>query len=375
MKKPEYPDGVVFSSCHNYPVMTGARRLSMQVAVSFGARTVAVPRQKLRPTIPTTTNNYTLKTSLSPEAEVSLEHILSGGRAEITDELRTALAELGFESMSTLQSQVTSLKQRTQANQLALEKIKIELATLRSQTAKLGNYETELQKRELRISEEIESTAFYARQELSVLKTEIMDLRGQAVGRGRSVSLSRSMPDITEDDAPQGVEFPFKGNPFNGIIAHLTDEFGGNVVEQEVVNVTARDGSGMKYIVELEDPESNYCSKNIADGWFCLDFLKRSVIVTNYTFRTYAFGGKNYFHPKSWVVEVSTDEKNWTTIDQRVDNQDLNGESRVKTFPVAKDRIQKCRYVRVRSTGPNHNGKNHLVCSGFEVFGFLCESK
>lgn len=354
--------------------MTGARRLSMQVAVSFGARTVALPRQKLRRTIPTTTNNYTLKTSLSPEAEVALEQILSGGRAEITDELRTALNELGFENMSTLKSQVTSLKQRNQANQLALEKIKTELATLRSQTAKLGNYETELQRTELRISEEIESTAFYARQELSVLKTEIMDLRGQAVGRGRSVSFSRSMPDITED-APEGVEFAFKGNPFSGIIAHLTDEFGGNVVEQEVVNVTARDGSGMKYIVELEDSESNYCSKNIADAWFCLDFLKRAVIVTNYTFRTYAFGGKNYFHPKSWVVEGSMDEKHWNTIDQRIDNQDLNGESRVKTFPVAKDRIQKCRYVRVRSIGPNHNGKNHLVCSGFELFGFLCESK
>ena len=354
------------------PVMTGATGFRMAVYVAVGSRGVCVPRGKLRSDLEVVDGKYEVRARVEPATELALVKAVSGDCVEMTPELRGVLDEIGFESCRTLKSDVVALKRRCAQNTAAVGAMRADLENLRAQIARIREFDRVLKAGELEMARDIEASAAKTKEELAALRAEILVLRGQAAG-GRQMSGSRSMPDIAENDVPQGSEFPYKGNAFDGIIAHLTEEFGGNVVEQEVVQITARDGSGMKYIVEFSDYESNYCSKNVPEPWFCIDFEKRSVYVTNYTFRTYAFGGKNYFHPKSWVVEASMDGKQWMTIDTRVDNQDLNGASKTKTFSIPRDRVHRARYVRVRSTGPNHNGKNHLVCAGFEVFGTLCE--
>ena len=352
--------------------MTGATGYRMDVYVVAGSRGVCVPTGKLKSDLKIVDGKYEVRGHMGPATEQALVKALSGECVEMTDELRGVLDEIGFESCITLKSDVESLKRRCGENAAAAGAMRAELETLKAQLARIREFDRALKTGELEMARDIEASAAKTKEELAALRAEIVLLRGQSAG-GRQMPVSRSMPEIPDNDVPQGSEFPYKGNAFDGIIAHLTEEFGGNVVEQEVVKITARDGSGMKYIVEFSDYESNYCSKNVPEPWFCIDFEKRSVYVTNYTFRTYAFGGKNYFHPKSWVVETSMDEKEWVTIDTRVENQDLNGASKTKTFSISRDRVHRARYIRVRSTGPNHNGKNHLVCAGFEVFGTLCE--
>jgi hypothetical protein len=92
-------------------------------------------------------------------------------------------------------------------------------------------------------------------------------------------------------------------SPLDGIIAHLTQECGGNVAEQRVVRVTGSD-------VQRDHPE--FAAKNAADlgsnsvfysgsepeQWLCYDFSDMVVIPTHYSIRA----GEE-MSPRNWIVE------------------------------------------------------------------------
>jgi hypothetical protein len=75
------------------------------------------------------------------------------------------------------------------------------------------------------------------------------------------------------------------------------------------------------------------------------------------------------YHLKNWALEGSDSESSWTEIDRRENNSDLNANWAVKTFAVSRSE-NFCR-IRLRQTGLNHNGRNELVLSAFEIFGVV----
>ena len=352
---------------------------STEVEVVAGTRSLKVPRRKLRPDLPAD-DKYVVKCDVTDPTFDQFTKVVRGEFVAFDSDLRSLINELGFENKVTLRNEISELRKIVESSETTIADLRQELASIKAEVASFENFDSKIRDCEVRLARDMEAEMAFTKNELDSLKAAVLAIRSRSsfpvpgrVGLSSSMSISRSMPRITDTEKRNSKEFSFTGNAFNGVIAYLTSEFGGNVVDQEVVNVTARDGSGMKYIFEFDDVESNYCSKNLPDAWFCIDFIKRRVVPSNYTFRTYAFGGKNYFHPKSWVVEISMDGAEWITVDRRIDNQDLNGASKMKTFPISREKTDECRYIRVKSVGPNHNGKNHLVCAGFEIFGVLYE--
>jgi hypothetical protein len=112
----------------------------------------------------------------------------------------------------------------------------------------------------------------------------------------------------------------------DGIIAYLTRQASGNVHDRKVVVITAPKQAG-----------THFAPKNVAnlqtDGIFCstgrkktdniprtrnnslsFDFRNRRIIPAHYTIRS-AVDGRAC--PKSWVVEVSADGKDWAPVDYR----------------------------------------------------------
>jgi hypothetical protein len=59
---------------------------------------------------------------------------------------------------------------------------------------------------------------------------------------------------------------------------------------------------------------------------------------------------------------------NWTEVDRRVNNNDLNGTSFIGTHSIS-GQVHKSRFVRLRQIGKNHGRSRHLMVSGFELFG------
>jgi hypothetical protein len=100
-----------------------------------------------------------------------------------------------------------------------------------------------------------------------------------------------------------------------------------------------------------------------------LDFHDMRVRVLSYTLQTHVYKA-GCCHLKSWVLEGSLDCKDWTNLDTQNNNTDLNGTSRLAHFKISGSSPES-RYIRVRSTGLNHQACYYLVVGCFELFGDL----
>ena len=183
----------------------------------------------------------------------------------------------------------------------------------------------------------------------------------------------------TADVMKKICDTPLKSQQYSGILTYLTRKFGGNVHDKGIVNVT---GSSIR----IED-EDEFQPKDAADfsrlssyqangsqenAWLCYDFKDRKVIPKAYVIRSQGAGQGGY-HPKSWVVEVSSDGSSWQVVDRRNNDHSLDGYHLTNLFTVSEIPSQSFRFVRLRQTGPNHDGTYHFGLSGFEIFGTLYE--
>ena len=178
---------------------------------------------------------------------------------------------------------------------------------------------------------------------------------------------------------PPGKEFVYdESNPLNGVIAHLTRECGGNVHDKGIVNVTSSTfGSSAcepKLAVNVLNPETStwFASKNLPDSWICYDFKDSRVSPTSYSVRSFPYGPRNN-HLKSWVFEVSKDGDEWTIIDRRDNNEDLNGKHVTRNFRISPTPSESFRFIRLRQTGKTHKGEDWLTLTALEIFGFFSE--
>ena len=158
--------------------------------------------------------------------------------------------------------------------------------------------------------------------------------------------------------------------PLEGIIAHLTRKCSGNVHEKGVVEVTASScyasaNSMPKNVVEL-GTKSWFASEDKPNSWICYDFKDQRVAPTSYSIVT---AGSPY--PISWALEVSNDGTTWQVTDHRDNNFDLSASFITRNFVISTPPRGSFRFIRLRLTGKNQRGDDHLNISSLELFGAL----
>ena len=217
--------------------------------------------------------------------------------------------------------------------------------------------------------------------------------------RGRL--LLESKPNASPRVSHQRPFFYNPQKPLEGIIANLTRKCGGNVHDKGIVNITTSSVFSTKpdipeyerefldYDISFEESDSEYdefpgknaadlgidtafMSENKKDTWITYDFKERRVIPASYSVKSQGDlpGGD---HLKSWVIEVSNDEKqkSWIEIDRREDNYDLNGSSVTRNFKISRVPSTGFRFVRLRQTGRNHSQHYYVAFACLEIFGTL----
>ena len=159
------------------------------------------------------------------------------------------------------------------------------------------------------------------------------------------------------------LNFDFDNDSFKGIIHYLTDEFGGNVHQKKIVNVTSSSISASRfayYAVDLDDTQFYFCSDNIKDqfAWLKYDFKNRRVRSTHYSIRSSNYYNKGQYNLISWVIEGSNtnDDDDWTQLDIRPNVPDLDGINKVKTYEMQTPSNEFFRYLRIRATGKDSYG-------------------
>ncbi|OHS95125.1 hypothetical protein TRFO_38643 [Tritrichomonas foetus] len=163
------------------------------------------------------------------------------------------------------------------------------------------------------------------------------------------------------------------GNPLKGIISFLNDQFGGNVANKQIIDVTADspinddEQFSPTNVVDL-DTDTRFYSKDYPNQSITFDFKDMRIIPTFYSIRTQGCG-INCCHMKSWVVEQSDDGIEWTEVDRQENSNELNGSFKVGTFEI-KDPM-KSQFIRIRQTGMNWYNDNRMFLCGVEFFGDL----
>ena len=161
--------------------------------------------------------------------------------------------------------------------------------------------------------------------------------------------------------------------PFCGIISHLRDVCHGNPHTAGEIEITAsstgRCGSAKCWNLVDYGWHSSWYTLDEANAYVQVDFKKRKVRVTGYSLKYGKLGNCGY--PRHWVLQARNDESPWTTIDQRQNNDDLDGDYKVATYTCNSPSDQFYQYVRLCQTDPNNKNKNYLLLSEIEFFGQL----
>ena len=162
-----------------------------------------------------------------------------------------------------------------------------------------------------------------------------------------------------------------EGNPFKGIINHLINKTSSNI--NEALNITASyNFYDMKNVVTYDDDIMKFFhSRNDPNSWICFDFKDHKIIPTNYSIKTDSRNQDELYHLKSWVIEGSNDSNNWEIIDEQNNCSYLNGRFNVHTFYINNKERKEFRYIRLKQTGKNWHGDDHLIFNSFEIFGDL----
>lgn len=170
-----------------------------------------------------------------------------------------------------------------------------------------------------------------------------------------------------------------KENLFDGILSYLSQKAGGNCASKGLIHLFASTTNSGKptNLVEYNDFTAN-CSwrmGNEENGFLQFDFKGKKVVLDSYSLHTPTnCGSKNHF-PKSWTIEGSNNEKDWTIIDVRNDDCSLNGEDKSNNFECQTN--EPYRYIRLYQRGTSHFKPNlyfYLYISGIEFFGDLIDS-
>lgn len=173
----------------------------------------------------------------------------------------------------------------------------------------------------------------------------------------------------------RGLKIDKKDNEdFSGIVRYLRDQ-SSNKIENEINFTSSPVVNGDCYqpvnVSLFDDRNKIFESEDRPDSWICLDFKSHRVIPTAYTIRSSNWGGQNWCHPRSWVVEGSTDNTSWVTLDTQRGCSHLNGSGLVHTFKVNNETSKEFKYIRMKSTGKNWYNNNYLIIDSFEIYGTL----
>lgn len=187
---------------------------------------------------------------------------------------------------------------------------------------------------------------------------------------------SRYIQNIIPQNSEKSIFLPFQSDKeFNGIINYLSTQSRGNIFQK--INIssssTANENESFSPINSIlyEDETRYFLSGSHKNSWLCFDFKKHRIIPTNYTIRSFHALPNEGAHPKSWVIEGSNDNHDWTILDKQKDCPLLNGMNLVHTFSIENPEEKDFRFIRIRQTMCNWVFSDCLCIDSIEFYGYL----
>jgi hypothetical protein len=157
----------------------------------------------------------------------------------------------------------------------------------------------------------------------------------------RFVSEAEKIVELKADLISQSVLpeqfFNCTGSPFEGTMAHLTRESGGNIADGGIVEITAssvlNDRYNAKYVADLTDIDHEFASENETNQWIEWNFKAAEIEPAHYSIRTDIGSGGG--HLQHWVLEGRIGDEKWRVLGERYSDSQLKGSSRIPIVDIS----------------------------------------
>lgn len=147
-----------------------------------------------------------------------------------------------------------------------------------------------------------------------------------------------------------------------------------NPAQYGLVTVTSSEGKQLPYgrledILSRDSTSVNCHTRDNKKAFFAID-LGVFILPTAYTLRHARGYGRSAL--RNWMLQVSKDANNWTTLLTHVDDKSLTepGSTCTWVLECPTDEAHGYRHVRIQQNGRNASNQTHyLSLSGFEIYG------
>lgn len=147
-----------------------------------------------------------------------------------------------------------------------------------------------------------------------------------------------------------------------------------NPAQYGLVTVTSSEGKQLPYgrledILSRDSTSVNCHTRDNKKAFFAID-LGVFILPTAYTLRHARGYGRSAL--RNWMLQVSKDANNWTTLLTHVDDKSLTEPGSTCTWMLEcpTEEAQGYRHVRIQQNGRNASNQTHyLSLSGFEIYG------
>jgi len=160
----------------------------------------------------------------------------------------------------------------------------------------------------------------------------------------------------------------------NGILYHLACQNGQwRNPSGKVLDVTASSAHNDPADFVNNAGGGSLHSSNAPDAWFAINLRTRRVRPCGYVLAN-SNGCLNGNHfARSWVLEASDDDTTWTVLRVHDNDASLHGHCNACYWPIEIPLPPGAAWTRfrIRQTGKNAAGNDHLAVSGFELYGEL----
>ena len=135
---------------------------------------------------------------------------------------------------------------------------------------------------------------------------------------------------------------------------HLRLWSSGSMYEHPLRNIIRYDKKNIENYYAYNTPDHNNVYYN---------FVNRKINITGYTIRVPQIINE-YHMPKTWMIIGSNDEKEWTLIDMKENNNEINNENRCVYFECT-NTVEFFKYIRFKKVGLP------VFLSAIEFFGYI----
>lgn len=154
----------------------------------------------------------------------------------------------------------------------------------------------------------------------------------------------------------------------NGIFEFLRKSSNGNIYDSKLIDVeSTKIYDGEEQSLFDKSQETRFRLENISNRYILFDFKDKKINFAKYYLSVPSVSWSSGW-PRSWKIEGSNDKSSWELIDEKNDDESLNGWGKSNTFSCSENNNNFYRFIRFKDL-ISHIGNNKFLLSEIEFYG------